>query len=196
MLVQYMSAELCNETSTHTKTVNSSHNWRRTPVRQDQSASRKCSVARTYITRIIEDSLPHAFASRTLKTSTRCAHMALQICSNGAQQNANFTSLAPSSAHRISLLNKIRFHPLLEALDDLRALLARVDRLTCSIFGKFSRIFRNVNAFGALVLEHTQMLYVPIPSLSFILNFKCTTLAFFGGKTRLWDVVENFHNIP
>ena len=46
-----------------------------TPVRQDQSASRKCSVARTYITRIIEDSLPHAFASRTLKTSTRCAHM-------------------------------------------------------------------------------------------------------------------------
>ena len=77
MLVQYMNTELCNETSIHTKTVNSSQNWRRTPVRQDQNTSRKCSVARTYITRIIEDSLPHAFATRTLKTSTRCAHMAL-----------------------------------------------------------------------------------------------------------------------
>ena len=152
-----MNTELCNETSMCTKAVHSSHNRRRTllVVRQDQSATRKCAVAHTYITRIIEDSLLHAFASRTLKTSTRCAHTALQICSNGAQQNASFTSLAPSSAHRISRLNKIRFHPLLEALDDPKALLARVDRLTCSIFGKFSRIFRNVNSFGALVLEHT-----------------------------------------
>ena len=162
MLVQYMNTELCNEPSMHTKAVNSSHNWRRTPVRQDQRASRKCAVARTYITRIIEDSLPHAFASRTLKTSTRFAHTTLQICSNEAQQNANFTPLAPSSAHRdrnaISFLNKIRFRPLLEALDDFRALLYSAS---------FSRIFKNVNAFGALVLEHTQVLYGAAP-LSFI----------------------------
>ena len=86
MLVQHMSTEFCNETSMHTKAVNSSHNWRRTPARQDQSASRKCTVARTEITRIIEDSLLHAFASRKLKTSTRFAHMTLQICSNRAQK--------------------------------------------------------------------------------------------------------------
>ena len=36
-------------------------------------------IARTYITRIIDDSLPHAFALRTLKTSTRCAHMAYKF---------------------------------------------------------------------------------------------------------------------
>ena len=80
--------------------------------------------------------------------------MALQICSNGAQQNAKPTSLAPSGAHRISLLNNIRFHLLLEALDNFR-----VDRLTSSIFYKFARIFRNINAFDALVLGHTQVLY-------------------------------------
>ena len=33
MLVQYMNTERCNETSMHTKAVDSSHNWRRTPVR-------------------------------------------------------------------------------------------------------------------------------------------------------------------
>ena len=154
----------------YTKAVNSSHNWRRTIVRQDQSATRKCAVAHTYITRIIEDSLPNAFAWRTLKTSTCCAHMALQS-SNGAKRNTNFTSLSPSIA--VSLLNKIRFPP----LDDLRALLARVGRLTCSIFGKFSCVFRNINPFGALVLKHRQVLHSNIK--------RCKTLAYSEARFTL-----------
>ena len=80
-----------------------------------------------------------------------------------------FISLSPRSVRHISLLNTIRFHQLLEALGDPCALLARVDRFTSSIFGKFPRISGNVCAFGGLVLEHAQdlVLYDTAP-LSFI----------------------------
>ena len=71
---------------------------------------------------------------------------------------------APTGSHSSTRSDS---HPLLEALDDLRALFARVDRLTCSIFGKFSRIFGKINAFDVLVLGHTQVLYGAAP-LSFI----------------------------
>ena len=93
--------------------------------------------------------------------------MTSQISSNGTQQNSNFTSLAPSSAHldrnAISFLNKVKLYSILEALDDPKAFLASVDRLTSSIFSKFSRILKQVSSFGALVLEHTQVVYGAAP---------------------------------
>ena len=69
--------------------ANSGSNWRRTQVWQDQSASRKCAVHHTYYrgltsTRfcIVRTEYEHTFRAHDL------------LCSNRAQQNANFTSLS------------------------------------------------------------------------------------------------------
>ena len=76
MLVQCMITALCNERFIHTNAVNLNQSWRRTPVRQDQKASRKCSFAHTYITLIIAH-MAYKFAPMELN-KMQISHRSLQ----------------------------------------------------------------------------------------------------------------------